>query len=120
VFKTFADFKKIADGLVDEESILVSSIVDIQAEARCYVIDGEIKDIALYEGEADVETSKVFLRDFLQSNLQHLPFTFVVDIAYSDNVGWFVLEFNACWGAGLNNCSAEKVIDCIIGATVSL
>jgi hypothetical protein len=30
-----------------------------------------------------------------------------------------ILEFNACWGAGLNNCKAEKVIECIIGATIN-
>lgn len=120
IFKTLADFKKISEGLADDEKVLVSSTVDIQAEARCYVIDGEVKDIALYEGDYDdVKTSKAFLQHFLQSNLSHLPFTFVVDIAYSSSAGWFVLEFNTCWGAGLNNCNAEKVIDCIIGATVA-
>lgn len=46
-----------------------------------------------------------------------LPRVVVIDIAYNQEKGWFVLEFNACWGAGLNNCNAEKVIDCIIGAT---
>ncbi len=119
VFKTLVEFHKVAEGLGDDEEILVSSIVDIQAEARCYVIDGEVKDIALYEGDADIETSKVFLQDFIMANAAYLPHTFVVDIAYDSSVGWFVLEFNACWGAGLNNCNAEKVIDCIIGATVA-
>lgn len=32
---------------------------------------------------------------------------------------WFVPAFNACWSAGLNNCNAEKVIDCKIGATIN-
>lgn len=47
------------------------------------------------------------------------PQAVVVDIAYSGQTGWFVLEFNACWGAGLNNCNADKVIECIIGATIN-
>jgi hypothetical protein len=40
-------------------------------------------------------------------------------MAYDEQIGWFILEFNACWGAGLNNCKAEKVIDCIIDATIN-
>ena len=43
----------------------------------------------------------------------------IIDLAYSEEAGWFILEFNACWGAGLNSCKAENVIDCIIGATVN-
>jgi hypothetical protein len=52
-------------------------------------------------------------------NKNQLPRVVVVDIAFSELTGWFILEFNACWGAGLNNCKAEKVIDCIIGATIN-
>jgi len=118
VFETFADFKKFSKDLEDGERVLVSSIIDIEAEARCYVINEDVRDIALYEGDADIETSKTFLQNFIKNNAKYLPSTFVVDIAYNSSIGWFVLEFNACWGAGLNNCNAEKVIDCIIGATV--
>jgi hypothetical protein len=42
---------------------------------------------------------------------------YVVDIGYNTEKGWFIIEFNACWGAGLNGCSPEKVIDCIIEST---
>ncbi len=120
VFKTLAAFKEVIQGLSNEEQILVSSIVDpIQAEARSFIMNGEIKDLALYEGFANLNEARIFLAEFLNNNSKDLPNVLVVDIAYNEHTGWFVLEFNACWGAGLNNCSAEKVIDCIIKATIN-
>jgi hypothetical protein len=120
VFQTLSDFKQVAHGLQDTEDILASSIVeDIQAEARSYVMNGVVKDLALYEGSADLTSGITFLTKFLESNQDQLPRVVVIDIAFSKQNGWFILEFNACWGAGLNNCKAENVIDCIINATIN-
>jgi hypothetical protein len=120
IFQTLGDFKQAVNGLKDAEEILVSTIVhNITAEARCYVMDGIVKDIALYEGSADITCGRQFISDFIDNNKSNLPEVVVVDIAFSEQAGWFILEFNACWGAGLNSCNAEKVIDCIIGATVN-
>jgi len=120
IFKAMEDFKQVTNGLKAGESILVSSIVDtIDAEARGFIMKGAIMDIALYEGLAELSEGRDFLSDFIDANKDQLPDVVVIDIAYSKQIGWFVLEFNACWGAGLNNCSAEKVIDCIVGATIN-
>jgi len=120
VFQTLSDFKEVTAGLMDTEAILVSNVVDnIQAEARSYIMDGVVADIALYEGAADLVSGRNFLADFINDNKDKLPRVVVVDIAFTEKTGWFVLEFNACWGAGLNNCNADKVIDCIIGATIN-
>jgi hypothetical protein len=120
IFQTLPDFKEVTKGLQDSEQVLVSSVVNnIQAEARSFIMDGAIKDIALYEGSGDLTTGKSFLNDFIDNNKNELPRVVVIDIAYSNDLGWFVLEFNACWGAGLNNCKAENVIDCIVGATIN-
>ena len=120
IFQTLDDFAQATNGLQSGENIIISSIIDpIEAEARCYVMNGAIKDLALYEGTGDLVEAKNFLVEFIEKNIQQLPKVVVVDIAFNEPKGWFVLEFNACWGAGLNNCSAENVIDCIIGATVS-
>jgi hypothetical protein len=119
IFNSLEDFRKVTEGLEDTEEILVSTIINnIQAEARCYIMDGVVKDIAFYEGSADLQEGEKFIDDFVINNKSQLPGAVVVDIAFSELTGWFVLEFNACWGAGLNNCKAGKVIDCIIGATV--
>ncbi|SEW37224.1 protein of unknown function [Chitinophaga sp. YR573] len=120
IFKTIADFKQITEGLETTEEILTSTIIEtIQAEARSFILNGIVKDIALYEGFADINTGKDFVTDFLDNNKNQLPDAVVVDIAYNEQIGWFILEFNACWGAGLNNCKAENVIDCIINATIN-
>jgi hypothetical protein len=120
IFQTLNDFKQAVSGLPDTEEILVSTIVkNITAEARCYVKNGTVKDIALYEGSADLTSGSPFVSDFVENNKSNLPEVVVIDIAYSEEAGWFVLEFNACWGAGLNSHKAENVIDCIIGATVN-
>ncbi|OQP62916.1 hypothetical protein A3860_26485 [Niastella vici] len=66
-----------------------------------------------------MQEAEKFVADFITNNKEQLPRVVVIDIAFSEQTGWFVLEFNACWGAGLNSCNAEKVIDCIIGATVN-
>lgn len=118
VFQSLDAFQAVTARLPETEELLVSDIIHpIQAEVRSYVLDGDIKDMAFYEGEADMAGATRFLEAFIQENKQHLPATVVVDLAFNDQCGWFVLEFNACWGAGLNGCDAEKVIDCIIGAT---
>lgn len=120
IFKSFAEFKQVTDGLQNTEEILISGIVDnIQAEVRCYIMNGVVKDIAFYEGSADLSSGEEFVSVFISSNKKELPEAVVVDIAYSEQTGWFILEFNACWGAGLNGCKAEKVIDCIIAATIN-
>lgn len=120
IFQNIEDFKKVTEGLSDTEEILISTIIpDIQAEARCYIMNGVVMDLAFYEGSADLQAGEKFAADFIAENKGRLPQAVVVDIAYSGQTGWFVLEFNACWGAGLNNCKAEKVIDCIIGATIN-
>jgi hypothetical protein len=120
VFQAFTDFKQVTEGLQDTEEILVSTVVNnIQAEARTYIMDGVVKDIALYEGSADLTSGRGFVSNFISSYKSELPKVVVVDIAFSEQTGWFILEFNACWGAGLNNCKAENVIECIIGAAIN-
>lgn len=120
IFTEAEDFNTVTQGLQDTEAILVADIVpDIQAEARGYIRNGAIMDIALYEGAGDIISGQRFLADFIATYQPALPAVVVVDIAFSEQTGWFILEFNACWGAGLNNCEADKVIDCIIAATVN-
>jgi len=121
VFQNITDLKKATEGLPDTEEILVSTIIDnIQAEARCYLLNGEVQDIAFYEGNADLSAGKAFIAAFTTANKEQLPAAVVADIAYAPQTGWFVLEFNACWGAGLNNCNAENVLNCILTATFNV
>lgn len=118
VFKKLADFENTNGGLSKTEDVFVTEIITIEAEARSYLMHGEVKDIALYEGMADLAIARTFLESFIRNTQTLLPVV-VIDLAFSTAKGWLILEFNSCWGAGLNNCDAEKVIDCIISATVN-
>lgn len=118
VFYSYDEIAAITNGLPGHESVLVSDVIsDIRAEARAYVLNGVIKDIALYEGTGDLEQAMRFLESFLATNAKTVPDTVIIDLADSAERSWFILEFNACWGGGLNHCKAEKVIDCIEAAT---
>lgn len=119
IFKSKADITAATNGLSITDEVIVSDIVGIEAEARAYVMEGNLMDIAIYEGDADIETGRYFLEKFISYYKPVLPKVVVIDIAFNNEMGWFVLEFNSCWGSGLNNCKAENVIDCIIGATVN-
>lgn len=119
IFPDLVYFRQSVGSLEETEEVLTSQIVKpIQAEVRAYVLEGEIKDMALYEGKADLAEGRDFLSSFLAAYKDHLPVTVVVDLGFNEVSGWFVLEFNASWGAGLNGCRAEKVIDCILAATI--
>lgn len=121
VFQTLEEFTLFTQGIADQEEMLTATIInEIAAEARCFIKDGVLKDLAFYEGAADIKAATDFINDFLHHNDEKLPAVVVVDIAFSDAKGWFILEFNACWGAGLNGCDAGKVLDCISGATINL
>lgn len=121
IFPSLAAFREALGTLPPEEAVMVSSVITpITAEARCFVHNGRVLDIALYEGAADLTAAAVFIEDFLHDHAADLPAAAVVDIACSPQTGWFVLEFNACWGAGLNSCDPVKVIEGIVAATVPL
>ncbi|MBL7705583.1 MAG: ATP-grasp domain-containing protein [Taibaiella sp.] len=120
VFQSLDEFTLFTQGIAGQEEMLTSTIIDdITAEVRCFIKDGALKELAFYEGSGDTEAATDFINDFLHNNNGKLPAVVVVDIAFSGSTGWFILEFNACWGAGLNGCDAGKILDCISGATIN-
>ncbi|WP_212005535.1 ATP-grasp domain-containing protein [Chitinophaga sp. HK235] len=119
IFTTLEDFRQATAGLPEDEAVMMAAVVEpITAEARGFVLNEQLIDLALYEGGADLTAGALFLTAFVREYGHQLPAAVIVDIACNPQTGWFVLEFNACWGAGLNNCRAEKVMDCIISATI--
>jgi hypothetical protein len=116
VYQSLSELAAETEGLSRQSQVLVSQVVEIMAEARGFILGDKLMDVALYEGNADIEAGKVFLTDFIKSQ-PDMPPCYVVDSGYNPKQGWFIVEFNACWGAGLNGCNAEKVIVCILEAT---
>jgi ATP-grasp domain, R2K clade family 2 len=104
----------------EDEKLIISSILAVDKEVRVFVLDRKIQDLAFYEGEGELEDAQIFATNFLKNTDLDLPKTFVMDLGYNKNEGWFIVEFNSSWGAGLNFCKPEKVIDCIKEATKNL
>ena len=117
IYVTIDEFLQETKGLSSTEKILVSEIIKVAAEARAFVLNRQLLDVAIYEGEAERQIAEDFLFDFLKDLTFDLPNTCVIDIGYNSDQGWFLIEFNSSWGAGLNNCDPRKVIQSIIEAT---
>jgi hypothetical protein len=100
-------------GLSGETVVLTSPVLQIDGEARSFVLDSRVLDCVMYDGVGDLDRA----REFAMQAAAHCPCSPVVmDIAHSTRAGWFVLEFNSVWGAGLNGCSPELVYPAIAEA----
>ena len=102
-------------GLDTSEGIMVSNIVSIESEARCFILDGKVLDGSVYEGDGNAAESAEFVQSFCDAH--ELPKTCVIDAGYVTSEGWAILEFNSSWGAGLNGCYAAKVLPAIEAAS---
>lgn len=112
VYASWSDLEDECRGLDPTTPVLVSSVVEIRAEARAFVLRGQVVSCSVYEGEAQPPA------DFLAraALALDLPETLVLDAALLPD-GWALLEGNATWGAGLNGCSADAVVPCLELAT---
>jgi len=105
-------------GLSTSTSILSTLPIVILAEAQSFIMNATILDLAIYEGTADLTSAHSFLTAFLASYRLELPLSLVIDLAYNSTLGWFILEFNASWGAGLTGCDPAKIWPAIEMATI--
>lgn len=119
VFNSVNDLKIISKGIKENEKIICSEIIKVEKEVRSFILDNTIKDLAYYEGDGKLNEPKLFIDSFLKNNTLPLPKTYVLDIGFNHIHGWFIIEFNSSWGAGLNHCVPEKVIECIREATIN-
>lgn len=102
-------------GLEPETELLGSEIVSLVAEARAWVLEGEVVSIACYEGEGSTVEAAALVREVATSTL--VPTACVIDVALTTDRGWIALEANAAWGAGLNGCDPSAAIRCIAVST---
>jgi hypothetical protein len=102
-------------GLRPEQAIFVAEPVSLTAEVRCFVLDGQVLDGAIYESEGSVADAIAFVRSL--ADFVSLPRAVVVDVGYVSDRGWAVVEFNAAWGAGLNGCDSKRVLPAVVAAS---
>lgn len=117
VYPSYAHFLENTKGIESHEQVIQSDIIQINAEVRAFILHNEILDLAIYEGVANISDAKEFLYEFLNTTTIDVPTTYVIDVGYNSNDQWFIIEFNSSWGAGLNGCNPNKVIQGIREAT---
>lgn len=97
--------------------IYVSEIVDIIAEVRCFILNGQVMTLSMYEGNGELQEARDFINSFILSNECLIPNSLVLDVGLISSRGWAVIEANAAWGAGLNGCDATKAVWSIANAS---
>lgn len=118
VYQSKEQFKEVIAGIELDEKLICSQVVKVEKEVRSFILNRTIKDLAFYEGTGNKKDAEDFILNFLQHVELDLPRTFVLDIGYNNQIGWYIIEFNSCWGAGLNFCDPAKVVDCIREAVI--
>lgn len=116
--RVYASATDLAGELRDLDStteLLISEIVELDAEARGWVLDGEVLSIACYEGDGDLEAARKLA--LAAASETGVPSPCVVDVGLTPDRGWLVVETNAAWGSGLNGCDAVAAARCIARAT---
>lgn len=115
IFDSREDLADKTRGLEPGTGLIVSEVVEFQAEARAFIYDRKVLDCALYSGKGALEPALELAAEVAQ--LEDTPFGFVVDLGLFPNGRWVVVEFNPAWGAGLNGCDADRVLSAIATAT---
>lgn len=115
VYASEADLVGELRGLEPTTELLVSEVVELDAEARSWVLDGEVLSIACYEGDADLGAARALAT--AAGREAGVPSPCVVDVGLTRDRGWIVIETNAAWGAGLNGCDAVAAARCIAQAS---
>lgn len=115
VYANLDELRRECHGLALDTAVLTSDVVLFVAEARTFLLDGEVLDSAVYEGNANVHEAAAAAARFARS--LSLPRAVVLDIGLLKEKGWVVVEVNAAWGAGLNGCQAERIWPCIAAAS---
>lgn len=109
VYTSYQEFQAVTQKLGTTLELMVSEVISIEKEVRAFVLNQKVLDVAFYEGQGDIEEVLGFVKTFLEKAEIPLPKSYVVDMGYHSTKGWYIIEFNAVWGAGLNGCSPNKV-----------
>jgi ATP-grasp domain, R2K clade family 3 len=113
VVNDIEQLRHITTGLDAQTRILVSEVIRLHNEVRCFVHAGRPLTAAIYEGRA-TPGAMGFVAQLL--GLAGLLWPAALDVGWTDE-GWVVIEANDAWGAGLNGCDASAVVPALAAAT---
>lgn len=115
VYASVDELRAATASLDPTDGLLASEVVALTAEARAWVLDGEVLTIACYEGAADLAAAAAHAR--AQAADPAVPAACVIDVGLTDDRGWVTIELNAAWGAGLNGCDPAAAARCVARAS---
>lgn len=117
-------------GYDDAMPVLVSDLVDWDAEFRCFVLDRRLHTFSIYSRRGELQREHGFasapeedeaLRRFAERLLSDprvsLPRATVIDVGTLRDGRWACVEQNAAWGAGIYGCDPERVLDVLRAAS---
>jgi hypothetical protein len=114
-----------AEVVDDSLSVLCSEPVSFRFEARSFILNRELLSISPYwrdgalaqDGAGDwpfLDNEEAEAREFIGSVLSsddvELPASCVLDVGFTAECGWAIIEANPCWGAGLYGCPASSAL----------
>ena len=79
----------------DDTPVLVADPVTWEIEVRCFILEGRVAGLYVAELLAEVD----------------VPPAIVIDIGRIEGRGWAVVEANSAWGAGVDGCAPQRVLD---------
>jgi hypothetical protein len=119
IFASIQILNKETKDMEQDELLICSEIVEIKKEVRAFILNKKIADLAYYEGSGELNEAEIFIESFLQKSKVTFPKSYVLDLGWNQKDKWFIIEVNSSWGAGLNSCDPQKVLNCIREATLN-
>ena len=116
VYDDHATLLAEVDGLESETLLIVSGIVAFVCEVRCWILGGEVRTLACYEGACDLAAARRFAS--IVARAPGVPEVCVIDVGQIGGADgpWAVVEANAAWGSGLNGCDPAEAARCVARA----
>ncbi len=111
----------------ENDLVQLSPPIEITNEVRCFCLNGEILTSSWYRIEGKVimgncenildEFSIRELRQYVRKIYEVYSYEFppgtVLDFAWSEELGWFLLEQNQAWASSIYSCDPKKVLDVV-------
>lgn len=114
---------ELPEGYDDGMPVLVSDLVDWDAEYRCFILDRTLQTFSIYSRRGELQRESGFestaeereeLIAFVSSILAdpRVPFppATVLDVGTLVDGRWACVEQNAAWGAGIYGCDPERAL----------
>jgi hypothetical protein len=122
----FYEKMPVAEGISDDEMLLVQEPVDFLYEFRYFILDNEIRTGCQYKrmGVASSTPSGSWItdpwlekdaRDFLNEFLkkQEVPKAVVIDVGMVKDRGLAIIEANPAYASGIYSCNPRQVLEVV-------